>query len=162
MVRQPLARHNCTNELAWESETDHRHAHAKFKARLPQPLQRNCRNRAELAARDSTFGAPAPPGCGVRRCIPVGGNGLANTGDAIADAKLVNLTTDRGDDSRAAVTQGHRRAQALLNLPHCGDKTLLLERLDNLFDLVRPLAGLSGKIHSRLNHLHFLGAHADE
>jgi hypothetical protein len=90
------------------------------------------------------------------------GNALTNASDAIADAKLIYLRTNGGHESSTAVTESRGRPETFLDLPHRGAEPLSLKRLDNLPNLVRPLTGLSSKIHSCLSHLHLLGAHADE
>ena len=150
-------------ELPEQAETDHRHAHAELKARLAHALQRDGADRA-CACRLETHivGHRCHQRARHGVVFGVGGHGLADAGDAIANAKLVDLRADRGHHSGAAIAECRRRFQALLDLAYRGHESLILEGLDHLPHLVWPLAGLGGKIHPGLGHLHLLGAHADE
>jgi hypothetical protein len=90
------------------------------------------------------------------------GNAFTNAGDTIANAKLIYLRTDCGHYPGAAIPKRSWRPQTFLDLTYCRPKALFPQRLYDLFDLIGPFTRLSGKIHSRLGHLHFLGPHADE
>ena len=163
MTRHPLARHNWTRNCPSRPRP--------ITATLMPSSRRACRRPCsaiaptalELAASRLTFG-----GTGATR---VRGTALYSACVATVSPMQATRSPTRnssiceptaGHDSGAAVAQSRRRSQTFLNLAHCGAETLLLERLYDLLNLVRPFAGLGGKVHSRLGHLHFLGAHADE
>ena len=96
-------------ELPEQAKTDHGNAHAELKTRLAQALERYGADGA-CACRFETHTVRHRRDQRARHGVVfgMGSNGLADASDAIADAELIDLRSDRGNNSGAAIAERGR------------------------------------------------------